>query len=147
MDGVLRTDTKVPIFEGISVYRALNNGTKVVFGVDDEVEASRWCKEHRFLEIDGFIDNKGLESVEPERKDFAKVQKLQAQGPIFLVITCDLDLAKICIENGIRTFLFLHPKYLSHKFRPDGREGKRSWNDIQVELDRQVELIAEDPRL
>ena len=39
MDGVLRTDTKVPIFEGVSVYRALNNGTKVVLAVDDEKEA------------------------------------------------------------------------------------------------------------
>ena len=147
MDGVLRTDTKVPIFEGVSVYRALNNGTKVVLAVDDEKEAVRWCKEHRFIEIDGFIDNVGLEAIHPHEKDFAKVQKVQSQGPIFLVVTCDLELAKICIENGIRVFLFLHPKYLSHKFRPDGREGRRSWDDIQIELDRQIELIAEDPRL
>lgn len=143
-DGVIRTDTRVPIFEGISVYHALNADAKVTLAFDDEEEAERWCREHKFLEVDDILSNDKFKFEQD--KNFAKVKHLQSQGPVFLVVTADLDLAKKCIEHGVRVFLFLHPKYISHKFRPDSREGIRSWAAIQEELDRQIELRSEDKR-
>lgn len=145
VDGVLRTETKVPIFEGISVYRALNTDATVFLAVDDEKEAERWCQEHKFTNVDGFIDNSKVKTKED--KNFAKVEYLRAQGPIFLVITADMELAKTCIENGVRVFMFLHPKYLNMKFRPDGRQGRKNWDAIKEELDAQLEMLAEDKRL
>lgn len=112
---------------------------------DDPEEAARWCKEHRMNDIDGFISNKTV--GEYENKDYLKVQHQQAQGPLHLVITADMELAKTLLEKGIKTLLFLHPIYLNAKFRPDGRSGRKSWDDLVGELDRQVEMMLDDKRI
>lgn len=145
MDGVLRTETRVPIFEGIYLYRSLNENTTVTLACDDQEEAQRWCKEHKLKDVDGFISNKSI--GEYDNKNWLKVQHQMASGPVYMVITADVDLAKTCLENGVRAFLFLHPIYLSAKFRPDGRSGRKSWDDLVGELDKQLELKLEDKRL
>lgn len=145
MDGVMRTETRVPIFEGIYLYRSLNENTTVTLACDDLAEADRWCKEHKIKDVDGFIPNSAIGNY--ENKDWLKVQHQMASGPVYMVITSDMDLAKICLENGVRVFLFLHPIYLSAKFRPDGREGRKSWAAIKDELDKQLELKTEDKRI
>jgi hypothetical protein len=145
MDGVLRSDSKVPIYEGISLYKSLNVNGTVMLACADQDEAARWCKEHKLTDIDGFISNKTV--GEYEDKDFLKIKHQQASGPLHLVVVADIELAKTCLQNGIKTLLWLHPVYLSPKFRPDGRVGRKSWDDLVGELDRQVELMAEDNRL
>lgn len=145
MDGVLRTETRVPISEGIYLYKSLNVNTTVTLACDDQDEAVRWCKEHKLNDVDGFISNKSVANF--ENKNWLKIQQQMSQGPLYMVITADLELAKTCIENGVRVFLFLHPIYLSAKFRPDGRTGRKSWDALVEELDRQLELKVEDKRL
>jgi len=145
LDGVLRSENKTPIFEGVSLYKALNVNGLVTLACDDQEEANRWCKEHKLVDIDGFISNKTV--GEYEDKDFRKIQHQQASGPLHLIVTADMDLAVKCLENGIKTLLWLHPVYLSAKFRPDGREGRKSWDAVVGELDRQVQLMLEDDRL
>lgn len=112
---------------------------------EDQDEAARWCKEHKLTEVDGFISNKTV--GEYEDKDFLKIQHQQASGPLHMVVTADLDLALKCLENGIKTLVWLHPIYLSAKFRPDGRKGRKSWDALVQELDRQVDLLMEDKRV
>lgn len=145
MDGVLRSAQRVPIFEGIALYKSLNVNGIVHLAVDDEAEAQRWCKEHRLKDIDGFISDKSVGNY--ENKEFLKVKKLQSSTPLDLVITADLPLAKDLLEAGVKTMLFLHPIYLNAKFRPDGREGRKSWQDIVDEMDRQLNMLLEDDRL
>jgi hypothetical protein len=145
LDGVLRSENKTPIFEGVSLYKALNVNGLVTIACDDQEEANRWCKEHKLVDIDGFISNKTV--GEYEDKDFLKIQHQQASGPLHLIVTADMDLAVKCLENGIKTLLWLHPVYLSAKFRPDGRDGRKSWDAVVSELDRQVKLMLEDDRL
>jgi len=145
MDGVMRSESKIPIYEGISLYKSLNVNGTVMLACDDQEEAARWCKEHKLTGIDGFISNKTV--GEYEDKDFLKIQHQQSNGPLHMVIVSDIDLAKKCLQNGIKTLLWLHPVYLSPKFRPDGRTGRKSWDDLVGELDRQVELMAEDDRI
>ena len=58
MDGVMRSETRVPIFEGVSLYKSLNVNGTVMLAVDDAEEAARWCKEHKLTDLDGFISNK-----------------------------------------------------------------------------------------
>jgi len=141
----MRSDNKVPIYEGISLYKALNVNGTVAVAVDDQEEAARWCKIHKLTDVDSFISNKTV--GEYEDKDFLKVQHQQASGPLHMIITADVDLAKKCVANGIKTLLWLHPVYQSPKFRPDGRVGKKSWDDLVAELDLQVDLMAEDKRI
>lgn len=145
MDGVLRTDTKVPIFEGLYLYRTLNENTTVLLACSDEQEAARWCKEHKIKDVDGFIGDNKVNAVDD--KDWLKIQLQQSAGRIYMVITPDLDLAKTCLENGVKVLAFLNPVYMSQKFRPDGREGRRSWDAVVGELDKQVNMLMEDERL
>jgi len=145
LDGVLRSENKTPIYEGVSLYKALNVNGLVTLACEDQEEAKRWCKEHKLTDIDGFISDKTV--GEYEDKDFRKIQHQQASGPLHLIVTADMDLAVKCLENGIKTLLWLHPVYLSAKFRPDGREGRKSWDAVVGELDRQVQLMLEDDRL
>lgn len=145
MDGVLRSDNKVPIYEGISLYKSLNANGTVMLACDDAEDAARWCKEHNLKDVDGFISNASI--GEYEDKDLLKVQHQQAQGPLHLVVTSNVELAVKLLESGVKTLLFLSPIYLSAKFRPDGREGRKSWEDLVGELDRQVDLMMGDKRL
>lgn len=146
MDGVLRTDTRVPIFEGISLYKALNANTTVMLACEDEKEALRWCKEHKLSDVDGFVSDGDVPAGALD-KQWLKVQLQQSAGLVHLIITSDLELAKQCLENGVKTLAFLHPVYLSPKFRPDGRDGRKSWDAIVDELDKQVNMLMEDERL
>lgn len=145
LDGVMRSETRVPIFEGISLYKSLDVNGIVSIACDDAEEAARWCKEHKLTAVDNFISDATV--GEYEDKDILKVQHQQSQGPVHLVITADVDLAKQLLERGIKTLLFLHPIYLSAKFRPDGRDGRKKWDDLVGELDRQVDLLMGDKRL
>lgn len=145
MDGVMRSDQRVPIYEGIALYKSLNVNGIVMLAVDDEAEAARWCKEHKLNELDGFISDKTV--GEYEDKEFLKTQHLQSSSPVYLAITSNVDLATKLLENGVKTLLFLHPVYLNAKFRPDGRTGRKSWDDLVAELDKQVDMSLEDNRL
>lgn len=145
MDGVLRTETRVPIFEGIYLYKSLNENTTVTLACDDLADGQRWCKEHKLKSVDGFITNDSVGNY--ENKDWLKIQSQMAASPVYMVVTADLELAKTCLENGVKVFLFLHPVYLNAKFRPDGRSGRKSWDALVQELDKQLELKIEDKRL
>lgn len=145
MDGVVRTETGVPIFEGLTVYHALNKLGPVFLACKDEKEAERWCREHKMTDVDGYYGDDRFAKFDD--KAWAKIQYLQAQGQVYLVITADLTLAKRCLENGVKCLVSLYPKYLSPKFRPDGREGQKAWGDIVGELDKQLELLHGDDRV
>ena len=112
---------------------------------EDADEAARWCKEHKLDDVDGFISNKTV--GEYENKNFLKIQHQRASGPLHMVVLADVDLAKKCLENGIKTLLWIHPIYLSAKFRPDGRTGRKSWNDLVKEYEHQIDLKMKDKRL
>ena len=66
MDGVLRSSSKIPIYEGVSLYKSLNVNGSVFLACDDQEEAQRWCKEHKLDDIDGFISNKTVGEYEHE---------------------------------------------------------------------------------
>ena len=82
-----------------------------------------------------------------EDPDIEQVKYVRSQGKVELVVTSDTELAKKLLEIGLDTLLFLHPTYLRPEFRPDGRQGIRSWAAIEEEIDKQIEMIREDPRV
>lgn len=145
IDGVLRSQTKVPIYEGIALYKSLNVNGTVMLACDDQEEALRWCTEHKLTDVDGFISNATV--GEYEDKDFLKIQHQQASGALHFVVLSNVDLATKCLQNGIKTLLWLHPVYMSPKFRPDGGYGRKSWGELVGELDKQVDMQLEDKRV
>lgn len=146
MDGVLRRESdKSPIRDGVQLYKSLHEDVRTLILVDDKVEAERWMKQQNMAKkIDDLISESqpGLEDL-----NLRKVQYVRSQGPVEFVVTDNVDLAKLLLEAGVTTYLFLSPKYMRPEFRPDSRKGVRSWEEITAQIDLQQDLYAEDPRV
>lgn len=146
LDGVLRKNKdKSPIFEGLNLYRGMNEVNRVIILAEDKEKADVWFKQNTLnAKLDDIIGPSTLLSDEPQLQ---QVIDCQVQGKVELVVTADSDLAVKLLERGIPTLVFIHPKYTRPEFRPDAREGVRSWEAITAELDKQQGLMLEDARL
>ena len=145
VDGVLRSETGSPIYQGLALYRMFNEDVRVILLCDERAKTNRWLLEHKINNMDDLIDQ-DVPGVldDPELE---QVKYCRSQGKVELVVTADIDLAKKLLEIGLDTLLFLHPTYLRPEFRPDGRQGMKKWADIEEEIDKQIEMIKEDPRI
>jgi hypothetical protein len=146
VDGIMRRDRDQSIImEGAALYKSLNETNRVILICDDAERTDIWLKTNNLGKklddivaiIDTPLDNPRLLTIET----------LRSKGKIDYVVTEDTELAKQLIERGITTLVFLNPRYTRSEFRPDGREGIKSWALINEELDRQQGIYDEDPRL
>ena len=144
LDGVLRTTNDAPIYESIAILSAVKDSKKVTVLAKDRADADRWLKSTGVGKIDNIVDHSHVTATED--KDFWMVEYCRAQGKITMVFTSDTVLAEKLLENGVTTMLLLHPMYIRPEFRPDGR-GRKSWEAIVEEIDKQQEMYAEDERL
>lgn len=146
LDGVIRNPKDgSPIRDGLHLYNHLNQTNKVLLMAEDKDKADHWLRQQKLHKYDDIVDWK---LVPPGDNVWVRMaQYIRAQGPVDAVVTADLDIVKQLIEVGITCLAFCHPTYLDYKFRPDGREGRRTWDEISGEIDRQQELLAEDGRL
>lgn len=146
LDGVLRkTGDKSPMFEGLNLYKGLNEVNRVVILAEDKEKADLWFKANTLnAKLDDIIGPSKIVSDNPKLQ---QVLDCQAKGKIDFVVTDDSDLARDLLERGIMTMVFLSPRYSRPEFRPDAREGVKSWDKITEELDRQQGLYLEDPRV
>ena len=145
VDGVLRSESGSPIYQGLALYRMFNEDVRVILLTDEREKTNRWLLEHKINKFDDLID-RNVPGV-LEDPDIEQVKYVRSQGKVELVVTSDTELAKKLLEIGLDTLLFLHPTYLRPEFRPDGRQGIRSWAAIEEEIDKQIEMIKEDPRV
>ena len=145
VDGVLRSESGSPISQGLALYRMFNEDVRVILLTDEREKTNRWLLEHKINKFDDLID-RNVPGV-LEDPDIEQVKYVRSQGKVELVVTSDTELAKKLLEIGLDTLLFLHPTYLRPEFRPDGRQGIRSWAAIEEEIDKQIEMIREDPRV
>ena len=144
VDGILRSDMGAPIYQGLALYRMFNEDVRVVLLCDDRAKTNRWLLEHKINKLDDLIDYSVPGVIDDP--EFEQVKYVRSQGKVELIVTADTELAKKLLEIGLDTLLFLHPTYLRPEFRPDGRQGQRSWAAIEEELDKQIEMYKEDPR-
>lgn len=146
LDGVLRKSfDKSPIFEGLNMYKGMNEVNRVVILTDDKEKADIWFKKNTInAKLDDIVGPSPIASDNPELQ---QVLDCQAKGKIDFVVTSNSDLAKDLLERGITTIVFLNPRYTRPEFRPDAREGVKSWEKIIEELDRQQGLYVDDPRV
>lgn len=141
LDGVLKKDNGSPIQQGVALYRSMQAQRRSVILCKAKLPAEVWLKENNILKIDDLLsgDDLGLD-------DYRLVDYCRSKGPVSIVITADTDLATKLLEDGIPTLLFLDPKYVRPEFRPDDPRGRKSWEELQNEIDRQFMLYKEDPR-
>jgi len=145
VDDVLRSDTGSPIYQGLALYKMFNEDVRVILLCDDKARTNRWLLEHKINKFDDLVDLNVPGVLDDP--DIEQVKYVRSQGKVELVVTGNTDLAKKLLEIGLDTLLFLHPTYLRPEFRPDGRQGMKSWAAIEDELDKQIEMIKEDPRV
>jgi hypothetical protein len=144
VDGVLRSQTGSPIYQGLALYRMFNEDVRVVLLCDNYAKTNKWLLEHKINKMDDLIDyNVPGVLDDPELE---QVKYCRSHGKVGLIVTADTELAKKLLEIGLDTLLFLHPSYLRPEFRPDGRQGMKSWALIEEEIDKQIEMMKEDPR-
>lgn len=145
IDDVLRGTGNVPIYQGLALYRMFNQDIRVVLLCENKAISHRWLLEHKINKIDDIMDYTVPGIHEYPALDLVKY--VRSQGKLDLVITADVELSKRLIEEGMDTLLFLHPTYLRPEFRPDGRQGVKSWAAIEEEIDKQIEMSKDDKRL
>ena len=145
VDGVLRSETGSPIYQGLALYRMFNEDVRVILLTKEREKTHRWLLEHKINKIDDLFDYNLPGVLDDPELD--QVKYCRSQGKVEVVVTADLDLGKKLLQEGLDTLLFLHPTYLRPEFRPDGRQGVRSWAAIEAEMDKQIEMIKEDPRV
>lgn len=145
VDGVLKGKNNALNKDGMLLYRSLKHFTRTVLIGEKYSLVDHFCRENKFGKVDEIVD---YTTVPPgDDTDFRIAMSLRSKGTIDYVITPKPDLAKKLIEHGFRTLLFLDPIYLDHVARPDSRQGVKTWADLVAEIDRQHELLLEDPRV
>jgi len=146
VDGILRRERDQSIImEGVALYKSLNETNRVILVCEDAERTAIWLKTNNLAKkLDDIV---AVVDTPLDRPRMLTVETIRSKGKIDYVVTEDTELARQLIEVGIPVLVFLNPRYTRPEFRPDGREGKKSWEVITEELDRQQGLYSEDPRL
>jgi hypothetical protein len=145
VDGVLRSHTGSPIYQGLGLYRLLAENNRVLLLCEDKDKDDVWLKQHKINKVDDLV---GLDiPFMTDNPEFRQVEYCRGMGPIEAVITSNPVLIKQLLEVGVTSIAFLHPSYIKEEFRPDSRTGVRSWADIENEIIKQQDAIREDPRV
>lgn len=145
VDGVLRSHTGAPITQGISLYRTLKDKTQVFLLCNHKERDDRWLREQKINLVDDLV---GPDiPMSGEWLEWRQVEYCRGRGPVDYVVTSDPELVEKLLTTGVPSLMFLQPTYISEKFRPDSREGRKSWQDIRDEIVRQQELYSEDRRV
>ena len=146
VDGIMRRERDQSIImEGVALYKSLNETNRVILVCDDAERTAIWLKTNNLAKkLDDIV---AVADTPLDRPKLLTVETIRSKGKIDYVVTEDTELARQLIEVGIPVLVFLNPRYTRPEFRPDGREGKKSWEVITEELDRQQGLYSEDPRL
>jgi hypothetical protein len=146
VDGIMRRERDQSIImEGVALYKSLNETNRVILICEDAERTDIWLKTNNLAKkLDDII---GIVDTPLDRPKLLTVESIRSKGKIDYVVTEDTELARQLIEVGVPVLVFLNPRYTRPEFRPDGREGKKSWVDINEELDRQQGLYDDDARL
>lgn len=145
VDHVLRSNLNTPIKQGFALYRTLKEKDRVLLLCAHREKDDRFLKENKVNLVDDLIgpDVPFLE----ESIEFRQVAYCRANWAVDLVITGDPEVATRLLNAGITTMLFMHPAYISEKFRPDSRQGIKPWAELTEQLIKQQESVVEDHRI
>jgi hypothetical protein len=145
LDEVLRSNTNKPITQGISLFRTLNEKTRVLVLCKDKARDEIWLRQHKINLVDDLIGTEVLAFTDDPA--WRLVEHCRGRGPIEMVVTSDPELATKLLSVGITTLMFLQPIYLTEKFRPDSRQGVKAWKGIADEIAKEQDNFVNDHRV
>ena len=145
MDEVIRSHSGAPVTQGISLYRTLKEKGRVLILCKDKAKDEIWLRQNKINLIDDLIGEDV--PLVTDNLEWRQVEYCRSQWTIDMVVTSDPEMVKRLLEAGITSLMFLHPTYISEKFRPDSRQGVKPWADITAEIIKQQESFVEDHRV
>jgi hypothetical protein len=147
LDGVLRNEVGEMILDGIPVYRAFKQVSRVVLLTDMERKsAEAWCAVNHVFDYDDLIGPEViLDPAEPLR--LRQIAVARQRGQVHLYVDGDPSMVAEALRLGIPTLLSSSPAYARPEFRPDAPKGIRRWDDLVGEVTRQQAMKAVDYRL
>lgn len=146
LDDVLRTKEYVPVTQGIKLYRTLNDKGRTLILCKSRAKDDNWLRQHKINLVDDLIAPDILTEGD-DNVEWRLVEYCRTKGPVDMVVTGNPELASQLLSVGITTLLFLHPIYITEKFRPDSWQGIKSWTAISEELATQQEQYINDHRV
>lgn len=136
VEGVMRTDTKDPIPEGIKLFRTLVASYRVVLSTtSDRKEIEHWAKSNFIVDFANILTSEdSYYGMELKRRH---IDLSKQDGVTELFIDSDADICAMALAAGVPTMLFATPKYFksSRAIKP--------WDAITEEQLRQKQVIAE----
>ena len=144
VDGVI-SKNGIAIKDGLGLFRTIKEKLAVILLCEDKTKTEYWLKQNGVMTLDNIIDYTA--TTPTEDMDYRLAEWCRSQGTIDYVVTANTDLATKLLESGFRVLLFLDPVYIDYRHRPDSTNGRKSWIELNAELDRQIEMLLDDPRL
>ena len=119
VDGVLRTERGVPVFDMKILVLSLIENARVVFSAPEGSDAERFLgmeriTGHAAVRYGNFLDNLADE---------------RSQGYVSAVLTPDTEVARVAFEQGVTAMLVTASAFANPKWRPDWK----SWGEIVEE--------------
>ena len=146
LDGVLKDKNDGLISTGMLMYSTLTAYNRMtVLSNESEAATMRWMAVNKIVDVDNVIDD----TVELEGEDLVErqINVARSRGNIDLFITSNPKNWVYAFNLGIPSVMFAVPAYLRPEFRPDAPKRVRSWDEIQVAIDKQNESKVNDLRL
>lgn len=150
VEGILRQpNDSSSIISGLLVYKSLVKDHRVSLIIDTAAreKVQYWLLMNSLTE---HVNEIYWEVGDPEdvvERRLVQIARLRTQGPLSLVYESNTSVAARLLEEGIPSFLFLHPQYTHPEFRPGHTSEAKPWNDLLAEKVRQQEARATDDRL
>ena len=136
VEGVLRTDTKDPIPEGLKLFRTLVVSYRVILSTkSDRKEIEHWLKSNFIVDFANVFTSEDVHAAEPLRK--RHINLAQQGGKMEMYIDSDPEDCAMALSMSVPSILFTTPKY----FKSDRKI--RPWDAITEEQERQKHIIVD----
>ena len=133
LDGVLRAPVGgTPIPEGVNLYQALVGSYRICVVLDGETSVL----DALWLRKEGLRDYVQLHEQRPLDDRLMQYRRLQATGPVELVVDPDPVAVAGAMELGITAMLFGHPRTTRPEWRPDYEHTPRPWDTLVQHVDK-----------
>jgi hypothetical protein len=144
LDGVLRAATGNPIPEGRILFEVLKACAPVVVLSDKpSPEGERWLKVNN-VAYDNLIGAEvNLDTSVPLRRQQVSQERAKSSKIEFLVDS-NADHVWWAVSEGIPALFFAHPQFAAPVSRRDSNKGRRSWDEIQTEIDRRQAVALDE---
>jgi hypothetical protein len=146
LDGVMRKNDQESLNgPGMLLYRALEGYTRVsILAAGDPARVEHFLKINRISEFSQVEYTRESDGISRVARRLAQINRLRRVGHVDFVIEPDPEIAAELVAHGIPALLFAHPQFAIPTWRPDFTGGSRPWDNLVGELDRQLELRAEE---